>query len=680
MTIEIRSPDQATMKLSGGKETPNTVDTSVLLKDAFDSAIYAGLAQPAIALAQSVDNLTGWHTADKLVFRPPEEAPFGSTRWHAQTIGGALGAMIPLIVSRKAAKSLCGTRLPWNASFASLRTTMGLSIKEAALTGFIADSMFKPSMAVPSTKEDAAERLTDLGMGRPETLDWSLGRQRLKQGMGGALTFAAMTSTGLGAARLAATTLLRNTATGALLRHPVGNGIISGIPGGAIAAEYESLIHARRFATMQEAGTSIYTMSLVGGMFAMKHQLFDRKKSAFQAAAAFPKPHFNCLFGPYSSEMGMKPGNCGKADLRTKGGRQQGGGEGKSYSNQEVKIQHIENPESKNTLNQFSETILRKFNRQPMSEHELKRIIEGLPESDRKLGLSILEKSLPNSSEVLFAERLKSLSKNVEAAFTNGLPIECIATGQASWSKAFSYLFRKLSPRGHARNIDDLKESSQCLLFDNPDTTNYSSQQLSKLKSLQRLVIADIGSFEKGINFIDYALGKEHVQKKLTGLVREIKQEAGQDTAHQEHIADSIIRGTMANSAAKLNANNLVITPDEGAARNRILSLAPHLSATSSPAQRLADIHKVLSMPRVDAAELSRFLSSFVPSNREPAAYVLAEGSRVFTYADMVALSRQLHKKLLDCLAKENITPDRTIFHQGRGGDSVDLVNYIYTS
>ncbi|MGH9554146.1 MAG: hypothetical protein ACRD3W_32510, partial [Terriglobales bacterium] len=186
-----------------------------------------------------------FHTdfVDKFHFMDaPKAAKFGSADWYAQNIGGAVGMLLPFLAVRRVVSPL----LPEEGSTAlATRGALGLSLQESMATGFVYDSLLKPSQG------------------------GNLLQDRLLNGLGGAATFSAMTLGSFGLGKLAAFGVSDSIPLMPALGNRVVNGILSGIPGGLASVGYESLRsgHAPTFA---EAAQSIYGMSIAGGVLGLK--------------------------------------------------------------------------------------------------------------------------------------------------------------------------------------------------------------------------------------------------------------------------------------------------------------------------------------------------------------------------------------------------------------------------
>lgn len=252
--------------MPSGSDTPNTPNRQEtpengLVHDALYSAAYAAFQQPVTGLSQAIDKVAGTELQGQTLFmEAPSEAEFGSTRWHVQTLGSAAGGLLPLLAVGKVVKSqMAAGAMEAQGGLLSRRAAIGLTLKESAATGFLHDALLRPTAESGNF--------------------WS---DRLTNGVGGALTFSAMTATSLGLAGASESGFAKALVLGKTMRNPVVSGVISGVPGGAVSAEYESLVHHRRGATAKELGQSIYSMSLIGGGFGLQHQVFGAKPKAIR--------------------------------------------------------------------------------------------------------------------------------------------------------------------------------------------------------------------------------------------------------------------------------------------------------------------------------------------------------------------------------------------------------------
>ncbi|MBX9694690.1 MAG: hypothetical protein K2Z81_20045, partial [Cyanobacteria bacterium] len=213
------------------------------------SALVSGVQQPLQGLAQLSDRLTGLELLPKLHFiEEPNPAEFGSSAWHAQTIGSSIGLVLPFLICRRA---VFGVSRSAGKSLLSSRAAIGVSLKEAAVSGFVVDSLTKP------VEEDEGF--------------W---QKRMMNGLGGAASFTALTAGNLSITKLASAPTMRTSLLGAALRNPAIGGFVSGVPAGACQSAVDAVKTGHISST--EVGRTIYSMMIAGGALGLKSQLFHQ--------------------------------------------------------------------------------------------------------------------------------------------------------------------------------------------------------------------------------------------------------------------------------------------------------------------------------------------------------------------------------------------------------------------
>jgi hypothetical protein len=202
---------------------------------------YSAVQSPLTALAQPLDKVFGTDLAKATSFiDAPAEAEFGSGHFWAQQGGYAVGMLGTFWVAGKAVKGMMRNGLTEQqlATRLSERGLMGLTLKEAALTGFVHDSLLRPTDS-KDTRSFVASRLGN--------------------GFTGAVTMATLTGAGMGL-------------KGAGLKNDVLCGVLSGIPAGFVHAETDSLLRTGKLASGQDLTKSVSTMAVIGGGFGAWHQ------------------------------------------------------------------------------------------------------------------------------------------------------------------------------------------------------------------------------------------------------------------------------------------------------------------------------------------------------------------------------------------------------------------------
>jgi len=258
------------------------------------SAAYAAVQEPIKGVSQIVDHIAGTKLADSTIanlISAPEKGS-GTADWMAQNLGGAAGMLVPFLLVRGGARGLMGESLKGTQTAA----TLGMSLKEAGLTGFIYDSVLKP------TDANATGNF------------WV---NRGLSGVSGAATFMTLTGAAYGMGKFS--TFAESKAIGTsslvpLLRNPIAAGMLSGLPAGLVAAEGSTLVNQHRLATGQEIGGSIAGMAFVGGVFGANEVIksnytdgksipgfmFDKAKTSWAA-----RPEGQSLSGFVADKAGL---------------------------------------------------------------------------------------------------------------------------------------------------------------------------------------------------------------------------------------------------------------------------------------------------------------------------------------------------------------------------------------
>jgi len=252
-----------------------------ILGDAVHSALYTAVQEPVSGVTQIVDEFAGTKFLPKVQFLDaPVQAKFGTADWHAQQVGSAVGMLLPFMVVGKGVRGVLGTSAE-EASLMSRKAAFGMSMKEAGLTGFAYDALLKPSDT--NHTGGVGGFLLDRGT----------------QGAIGAGTFMTLTGSSIGLRSLGGAAV-EKSAFLPLLKNPIVNGVLSGVPAGLFTAEAHSLAKTGHLASGEEVGQSVYGMSLIGGGFGAMHSFtaprengapsrYDAMKSAIQDGLKTPE-------------------------------------------------------------------------------------------------------------------------------------------------------------------------------------------------------------------------------------------------------------------------------------------------------------------------------------------------------------------------------------------------------
>ncbi len=211
-----------------------------LIKEFLHSAAYAAVQEPVTGLSQAIDHIAGTKLEQNLTFMSKPEGANGTGDWIAQQLGGAAGMLLPFMLVRGGVKGVMGESTQTAA-------TLGMSLKEAGMTGFAYQALLKPTE------------------GNPDNNFWVT---RGLSGVSGAATFMTLTASAYGLGKLSEVAQSRGSfGLVPLMRNPILAGIASGLPAGVVSAEGSSLVNNHKFASGSEIGQSIAGMALIGGVF-----------------------------------------------------------------------------------------------------------------------------------------------------------------------------------------------------------------------------------------------------------------------------------------------------------------------------------------------------------------------------------------------------------------------------
>lgn len=237
------------------------------------SARYSAIQAPLTGVSQIVDKFAHTNLEESTnFFAPPETAKFGTAAWHAQTIGGAAGMILPFMaVAATNRGALARLGLTARAGIAAesgvaLNSARVAAVGEQALNGFVFDFALRPS---DSNSKDF----------------WL---DRTKHGITGAATFGTLTASSIGLKQLIG---VAPGATGIMnvLKRDVATGVLSGVPAGLAAANTSSLLEKGEFASLRRNAEDAYMMALVGGVLSAAHVIPGKQLTATQKVDASGK-------------------------------------------------------------------------------------------------------------------------------------------------------------------------------------------------------------------------------------------------------------------------------------------------------------------------------------------------------------------------------------------------------
>ena len=238
-------------------EKPSPKDNKPnLLKEFGQSFANGAILNPVDAIDQLINKTTGAKLDDHLAYNLPK-AKFNTASWYVQTAGSSLGALLPLIATSKLFSTDANATLAAPTSdFAFMTKTgsLGLSIKESALTGLTYGGLLTPS-------NNKNENLS------------SFLKARVENSLSSGLMFSTMTAGSIGLSKLAQNPLLNDNIFGAVLSKNVTNSILASLPASLLSTETTSLLNQHKLATSSQLWQEAYSMSLISAGFGMVNDI-----------------------------------------------------------------------------------------------------------------------------------------------------------------------------------------------------------------------------------------------------------------------------------------------------------------------------------------------------------------------------------------------------------------------
>lgn len=268
------------------------VEQNGLVEDFLRSAGHSAIQTPINAVVQLADKGLGTNMLPSVQIRgleAPQVSEYGTGNYWAQQTGAAVGMLVPFLAVGKGVKSVtrAGMSEVQLAERLTQRTVLGLSMKEAVLTGAVHDSFLRP---------------VDEHNTQPFLVAKAL------NGVNGAITMGVMH----GVATRFSPVVGETSKFAPLIKNPYMGGLTSGIVAGGVSAhthkylgnlKFDSLSSFgssattdARFATWKETKESMVTMGVIGlgfgtyhgvkGQFESGRKNFDWQKSSNEVATA----------------------------------------------------------------------------------------------------------------------------------------------------------------------------------------------------------------------------------------------------------------------------------------------------------------------------------------------------------------------------------------------------------
>ncbi len=271
---------------AGGPEKPHQ-DAS-LIEDFGRSLLHTVAQNPVNALVQPIDKAFGTHILPNVQFiDAPQAAKFGTANYWAQQTGSAVGMLGTFWVAGKGVKAFtrAGMTEEMMASTLSRQSQIGLTMKEATMTGFVHDFAFRP-IEDGDKRNYLVARLSNGVTGGATMFTLAGVGVGLKQlGAMASVERSAMLPVGESAfSKTLASTVdkLRFNVATPLLKSEIAGGVISAVPAGLISANSNTFLKDRRLATGQENYESVLTMGVLGAGFGAHQQFKGRFESGRQ--------------------------------------------------------------------------------------------------------------------------------------------------------------------------------------------------------------------------------------------------------------------------------------------------------------------------------------------------------------------------------------------------------------
>lgn len=248
------SLDLSATSLETNRALLSSKDKPSCLEEFGRSLAYTAAQSPLTALVQPVDRLLGTKLVEKTHFiDAPEQVPFGCDRYWIQQGGAAVGMIGTFWLAGRCVRGVTRRGLT-DAELSrtlSNRGVLGLTLKEAAITGFAHDALLRPT-----DEKDTRPFLVSRGA----------------NGFSGSLTMLTLTAGTIGLKYGGAALEKTKPALSAVLKNELVGGGLTGLGAGFVAAQSHSLLRDGSFASLNDTLKSMTTMAVVGTGFGAWHR------------------------------------------------------------------------------------------------------------------------------------------------------------------------------------------------------------------------------------------------------------------------------------------------------------------------------------------------------------------------------------------------------------------------
>ncbi len=324
------------------------------------------------------------------------------------------------------------------------------------------------------------------------------------------------------------------------------------------------------------------------------------------------------------------------------------------------------------------EQMFQKYNPETVSVKDLEAIINHFSPSDRTIIETLIERSAFNASEGGIFAQMRALHNILAMDHT----AQIFTLSADSAGNGLGYLFRKVNKISQLqiKNIDQLTSGnvplpSKIYLFDDLSSSAITPEVRKLLKNIPEVVVVDLNAFEKGVNFIDFAMGKEAVIHKLTKLLQEVKTHpSNQKGLLPKSIIDSILRGNVDSVAASIGSNVKV----KRVPKEIILPGIPSKQSLDVM-EPLEYLHTILSSPKVGRDAFATHLAKIPVEDREIAARMIYEGATYYSFHRMVKEMQLLGQEVQQVVAKKGSTwSDVKVVTDFDPGGSTHFMTYLF--
>lgn len=293
MANNLSKPEQSGLHIPVNPSAEDQASHESFVHEFVNSAVYSALEQPALGVSQFMgkDATKSVNGFFKEFGVEAPKADSSVSGWTANTLGGAVGMLLPFALTKGALNKAGLFGEAAESGVLSNRSSLGLTLKESAYTGFAYGAVLTPSQETDSTG--------------------TLLKDRFLGGVGSAATFTTLTAGSIGLGRLAESSVAGRLGVAGALKNPILAGTISGLPAGAFSSEYDSLTKKGTFASASELGQSMAGMALVGGVFGAKAQFEPHVSSGTTYIADALRSKFNMNVPRFETST-QYPGGTGR--------------------------------------------------------------------------------------------------------------------------------------------------------------------------------------------------------------------------------------------------------------------------------------------------------------------------------------------------------------------------------